>query len=314
MFDTTCNLFVAAGLNSVQPQTVHFPKIQEQYPGNPQLVTQRYNDIQQVPKQESINSSRDSYQSDIYDNGPYPQLSDGERGTQHFLQNSYDYGQNHTKEATGANDTRSTQEHIVSEINEAKVKRKSKRQQRTKKKNDSFDSSDGNSLESSQDLSSKAKQARSVKFVQPEVVSTLPVVNSDGSSLTPPTPFSSGRVVSSSPAPKKVEETERDDSELKTDHLTKTLAENDIKSQKHSKSSKKKNKHRSRSPSNERLKDGDNHQEGDKSMTANSSDEKNVGDRSKYCQFPSPLKAVRKPQTNEIEMVSGNTEGFAIEL
>ena len=249
-------------------------------------------------------NSGDSYQGEIYDNAPYQQSSDATKQQTAVLQSSYGSRQSdEDQEVSELN--RAMQRSDIEDMvdNEAKLKQRSKKQKLHK--NSSSGSSDGNEAGVSQE--SKAKASRSVKFIQPEVVSTLAVVGPNGPYVSPPTPIPSGRVISTSPMPNQKEQNSQG---VGKKHESK-----------HSKSSKKKGKNRTRSPSLERLendfidKNGvtDREKYNENGLSTTIIDVENIEDRSKYCQFPSPIKGTRRP-LDESEMDSGIAEDYGTPL
>ena len=187
---------------------------------------------------------------------------------------------------------------------------------------------------------SNQSEARTVKFIQPEVLQNLPVPGQNGALISPPTPIPSGRVIAS-PLPAQQDKLatsgpQKDSSfDNQNDSSNSKTVESepvpDKKKKGESKAGKKKRRDRSRSPSLERshLKE----QEVLKGADYPGINEENfedvnssavfgevtvsrretpptlseVEERSKFVQFPSPAKGSRRPVTlDENELGFGN--------
>ena len=182
----------------------------------------------------------------------------------------------------------------------------------SKLKSHKKDSSDSNE--------SHRPDVKTVKFIQPEVVLSVPAVGPGGVPVSPPTPIPSGRVIALPQA---------GDREANSEGQTAATTCKDKspgKNQKHGSKSQKvasKKKRRSRSPSvdNEQSSNGSG---GGKSIhglenggVASESQDRagweipnieDVEERSKFSQFPSPDQKLRKPLLHENEVDSGIAE------
>ena len=190
---------------------------------------------------------------------------------------------------------------------------------------------------SSSSSGSNQSETKTVKFIQPEVYQSLPIPGQGGVMISPPTPIPSGRVISSpfpaqqfeplsGPSEKeRAAETknnypsEVDDKDAMATEKKKKLAE--------TKGGKKKRREKSRSPSLERTQPKEHISQKENSRDVLFDDHDNsavygevtmsrvesppslneVEERSKFVQFPSPVKGARRPPIPDDEY--GNAFG-----
>lgn len=194
---------------------------------------------------------------------------------------------------------------------------------------------------SSSSSGSNQSETKTVKFIQPEVYQSLPILGQGGVLVSPPTPIPSGRVISSPFPAQQVEPVsgpseQEDASEKNNNNPSGEVDEKDEmaadrkKKPAETKRGKKKRREKSRSPSLERAQPKE-----EISQTENSGDViyedhdnsavygevtmsrvesppslSEVEERSKFVQFPSPAKGARRPPIpDELEYDYGNAFG-----
>lgn len=183
---------------------------------------------------------------------------------------------------------------------------------------------------SSDSSGSNQPEPRTVKFIQPELVQSLPITGPNGLFISPPTPIPSGRVIAS-PRPQQKADRDSDRSKQSDGSGEKQRSQgnklasnknNPVESQNKKQGSKaqkavsKKKQRRSRSPSVEKEQTLNENVFGDGEVGVESKDRikweiadfVDVEERSKFVQFPSPDKDNRKPLMYENEVDSGIAE------
>ena len=308
---------------SMQPQ--HFPGVPAGYMQQPHadILTGGYSPGQQSGQvDQTFRRSSRSTKSISEDEGG----SDADQETGDRYQSLDERRGGNAKDMTGLDEKRK-ENMDENEDSTERILSKTKKQRMQKK---GSDSSSG----------SNQSEARTVKFIQPEVLQNLPVPGQNGALISPPTPIPSGRVIAS-PLPAQQDKSAtsgpRKDSSFDNQNdssNSKTVESEPVPDKKkkgESKAGKKKRRDRSRSPPLERshLKE----QEVLKGADYPGINEENFGDvnssavfgevtvsrretpptlseveeRSKFVQFPSPAKGSRRPVTlDENELGFGN--------
>ena len=193
---------------------------------------------------------------------------------------------------------------------------------------------------SSSSSGSNQSEPKTVKFIQPEVYPNLPVPGQGGLLVSPPTPIPSGRVISSPFPAQRVEpaagssgkegapDLKNTDPSGKVDDKVVAAADKKKKPAE-SKGGKKKRRERSRSPSVERAQPKEHNSQKENSPDVIYENNENsavygevtisrvespptlseVEERSKFVQFPSPVKGARRPPIPD-ELEYGNAFGY----
>ena len=312
---------------SMQPQ--HFPGVPAGYMQHPHadILTGGYSPGQQSGQvDQTFRRSSRSTKSMSEDEGG----SDADQETGDRYQSLDERRGGNARDMTGLDEKRKKERKEDMDENEDSTERilsKTKKQRMQKK---GSDSSSG----------SNQSEARTVKFIRPEVLPNLPVPGQNGALISPPTPIPSGRVIAS-PLPAQQDklatsgprkdssfDNQNDSSNSKTVEYEPVP---DKKKKGESKAGKKKRRDRSRSPSLERshpkeqevLKGADYpgiNEENFKDVNSSAvfgevtvsrretpPTLSEVEERSKFVQFPSPAKGSRRPVTlDENELGFGN--------